>query len=141
VTALRARDDELPGREDEGGRPRLAKAHDHGGEATGVELGVAAAEGDLLQIETYSQVGCFLGIDAVRRREVSNANYRSGEEGAIVKKNIQRDLIYQWPTCSVSESEENLQNHRGILKRIQPAKNETRGIARAGDIRIHEKRE
>ena len=76
VTALRARDDELPGREDEGGRPGLAKAHDHGGEATGVELGVAAAEGDLLQIETYSQVGCFLGIDAVRRREVSNANYR-----------------------------------------------------------------
>ena len=58
-----------------------------------------------------------------------------------MEKNIRRDHIYQWPTCSVSESEENLQNHRGIPKRIPPAKNETRGIARAGDIRIHERRE
>jgi hypothetical protein len=57
VTALRARDDKLPGREDEGGHPRLAQAHDHGSKATGIELGVAAAEGNLLQNQTYSQVG------------------------------------------------------------------------------------
>lgn len=62
MTAFCSSDDQLSRCKDEGRRTRFTEAHNHCSEASGVEFGIATTEGNLFQIEAYTNIGFFATI-------------------------------------------------------------------------------
>jgi len=58
VNTLGPRHAHFSTRENEGGGSGFSQAHDYGCEASRVEFGVAAAEGDLFEVEADAEIGC-----------------------------------------------------------------------------------